>query len=190
MHPHPNRPQAVAMCVARCCYEQNTPSQTCLSPLFPSTSAFQTPHPAFRTTTNSGSTPAPCLRQGRACARGGWGVRVRLLRGILRALDGGVGRPLRWGGAKGAGSKNMGGGQPAATSQPRGGGGVGTRPWWLALLACGSAYWPLAFEPSAMTSGHPHYCGHPHFCGHLHYCGHPPAWGGIQNATSAHGVLP
>ena len=34
----------------------------------------------------------------------------------------------------------------------RGGGGVGTRPWWLALLACGGAYWPLAFEPSAMTS--------------------------------------
>ena len=27
-----------------------------------------------------------------------------------------------------------------------GGGGVGTRPWWLALLACGGAYWPLAFE--------------------------------------------
>ena len=26
-----------------------------------------------------------------------------------------------------------------------GGGGVGTRPWWLALLACGGAYWPLAF---------------------------------------------
>ena len=41
-----------------------------------------------------------------------------------------------------------------------GGGGVGTRPWWLALLACGGAYWPLA--TSAMTSGHPHYCGHPH----------------------------
>ena len=40
-----------------------------------------------------------------------------------------------------------------------GGGGVGTRPWWLALLACGSAYWPLAFEPSAMTSRHPHYSG-------------------------------
>ena len=32
-----------------------------------------------------------------------------------------------------------------------GGGGVGTRPWWLALLACGGAYWPLALEPSAMT---------------------------------------
>ena len=58
------------------------------------------------------------------------------------------------------------------------GGGVGTRPWWLALLACGGAYWPLAFEPSAMTSRHPYYCGH------------PPAWVGIQNATSAHGVLP
>ena len=39
------------------------------------------------------------------------------------------------------------------------GGGVGTRPWWLALLACGGAYWPLAFEPSAMTSRHPYYCG-------------------------------
>ena len=51
------------------------------------------------------------------------------------------------------------------------GGGVGTRPWWLALLACGGAYWPLALEPSAMTSRHQHYCGHPH-------CrGHPPAWG-------------
>ena len=65
-----------------------------------------------------------------------------------------------------------------------GGGGVGTRPWWLALLACGGAYWPLAFEPSAMTSRHPYYCGHPH-------CrGHPPSCVGIQNATSAHGVLP
>ena len=52
-------------------------------------------------------------------------------------------------------------------------GWVGTRPWWLALLACGGAWWPLAFEPSAMPSRHPHYCGH------------PPAWGGIQNATSA-----
>ena len=65
-----------------------------------------------------------------------------------------------------------------------GDGGFGTRPWWLALLACGGAYWPLAFEPSAMTSRHPYYCGHPH-------CrGHPPSWVGIQNATSAHGVLP
>ena len=34
-----------------------------------------------------------------------------------------------------------------------GGGGVGTRPWWFALLACGGAYWPLALEPSAMTTG-------------------------------------
>ena len=25
------------------------------------------------------------------------------------------------------------------------GGGVGTRPWGLARLACGGAYWPLAF---------------------------------------------
>ena len=51
-------------------------------------------------------------------------------------------------------------------------GGFGTRPWWLAPLACGGAYWPLALEPSAMTSRHPHYCGHPH-------CrGHPPAWVG------------
>ena len=59
-----------------------------------------------------------------------------------------------------------------------------TPPWWLALLACGGAYWPLAFEPSAMTSRHPYYCGHPR-------CrGHPPSWVGIQHATSAHGVLP
>ena len=35
----------------------------------------------------------------------------------------------------------------------------------MALLACGGAYWPLAFEPSAMTSRHPYYCGHPHFGG-------------------------
>ena len=63
-------------------------------------------------------------------------------------------------------------------------GGFGTRPWWLALLARGGAYWPLALEPSAMTSRHPHYCGHPH-------CrGHPPACVEIQDATSAHGVLP
>ena len=67
---------------------------------------------------------------------------------------------------------------------PPWGGGFGTRPWWLALLACGGAYLPLAFEPSAMTSRHPYYCGHPH-------CrGHPPSWVGIQNASSAHGVLP
>ena len=37
-------------------------------------------------------------------------------------------------------------------------------------LACGDAYWPLALEPSAMTSRHPYYCGHPHCCGQ------PPAW--------------
>ena len=53
-----------------------------------------------------------------------------------------------------------------------GGGGVGTRPTWLALLACGGAYWPLTLEPSAMKSRHPY------FCGHLHCCGHPPAWVG------------
>ena len=40
-----------------------------------------------------------------------------------------------------------------------GGGGVGTRPWWLALLACGGAYWPLTLEPSAMTSRHPYFFG-------------------------------
>ena len=72
----------------------------------------------------------------------------------------------------------------SAAGLPGGGGGVGTRPWWLALFACGGANWPLTLEPSAMTSRHPYYCGHPH-------CrGHPPAWVGIQNATSAHGVLP
>ena len=64
----------------------------------------------------------------------------------------------------------------------KGGGGFGTRPWWLALLACGGAYWPLALEPSAMTSRPPHYCGHPHCLG--------GGGGGIQNATAAHGVLP
>ena len=45
---------------------------------------------------------------------------------------------------------------------------------WL----CGGAYWPLALEPSAMTSRHPHYCGHLHYCRHLHCRGHPPSWGG------------
>ena len=71
----------------------------------------------------------------------------------------------------------------------KGGGGVGTRPWWLALLACGGAYWPLAFEPSAMTSRHPYYCGHPH-------CrGHPPAPGGesrmqlLPMASSPDGLI-
>ena len=33
------------------------------------------------------------------------------------------------------------------------GGGVGTRPWWLALLACGAAYWPFSLEPSALGGG-------------------------------------
>ena len=41
----------------------------------------------------------------------------------------------------------------------RGGGGFGTRPWWLALLACGGASWTLAYEPSAMTSRHPYFWG-------------------------------
>ena len=54
------------------------------------------------------------------------------------------------------------------------GGGGGTRPWRLALLACGGAYWPLALEPSAMTSRHPYYCGH------------PPAWGGGAGGPLIH----
>ena len=78
----------------------------------------------------------------------------------------------------------------SACLRPQGrGGGVGTRPWWLALLACGGAYWPLAPEPSAMTSRHPHYCGHPH-------CrGHPPAPGGdsrmqlLPMASSSDGLI-
>ena len=32
-----------------------------------------------------------------------------------------------------------------------GGGGVGTRPWWLALFACGGAYWPR--HPMTFTWG-------------------------------------
>ena len=69
---------------------------------------------------------------------------------------------------------------PRAPVKPaRGGGGAQRLGGWLC--------WLLAPEPSAMTSRHPHYCGHPH-CRR-----HPPAWGGgggIQNATSAHGVIP
>ena len=34
------------------------------------------------------------------------------------------------------------------------GGGVGTRPWWLALLACGGAYWPLALEQGERGGWH------------------------------------
>ena len=52
-----------------------------------------------------------------------------------------------------------------------GGGGLAQGLWWLALLACGGAYWPVALEPSAMTSRPPYYCGHPHCYGH------PPAPG-------------
>ena len=80
---------------------------------------------------------------------------VGLSNALVAGWNGGkMGEMVKWGG--------MGGN----------GGGVGTRPWWLALLACGGAFWPLALEPSAMTSRLPHYCGHPH-------CrGHPPAWGG------------
>ena len=62
--------------------------------------------------------------------------------------------------------------------------GVGLAQRLGGWLACGRAYWPLAFQPSAMTSRHPYYCGHPH-CRR-----HPPSWVGIQNATSADGVLP
>ena len=52
--------------------------------------------------------------------------------GILHARNNGlVVHRLGWG----AGSKEL----------REGGGGVGTRPWWLALLACGGAYWPLTF---------------------------------------------
>ena len=76
-----------------------------------------------------------------------------------------------------------------AQAERPGGGGFGTRPWWLALLACGGAYWPLAFEPSAMTSRHPYYCGHPH-------CrGHPPSLGGesrmqlLPMASSPDGLI-
>ena len=71
--------------------------------------------------------------------------------------------------SKGATCAAMAGGDVENVTEGWEGGGVGTRPWWLALLACGGAYWPLALEPSAMTSRHPYYCGHPHCCWH------PPA---------------
>ena len=60
----------------------------------------------------------------------------------------------------------LGGGRGGDLGGAGGGGGFGTSPWWLALFACGGAYWPLALEPSAMTSRPPHYCRH------------PAAWGG------------
>ena len=64
------------------------------------------------------------------------------------------------------------------TSLRGGGGRVGTKPWWLALLACGGAYWPLALEPSADDKQ----------ASALLRASTCP--GGIQNATFAHGVLP
>ena len=82
-----------------------------------------------------------------------WGGGVTLCGGICCGLG-----LQAWGEAEGQGSFK---------------GGFGTRPWWLALLACGGAYWPLALEPSAMTSRHPYFCGHPHCCRH------PPALVGI-----------
>ena len=57
-------------------------------------------------------------------------------------------------------------GTPCASPDTHGTGGGGGGWAWLALLACGGAYWPLALEPSAMTSRHLHYCGHPHCRGH------------------------
>ena len=86
---------------------------------------------------------------------------------------GGVGgrHPTSGGGAHegcGGGGSGGGGGRGHRQWAWRGGGGVATRPWWLALLACGGAYWPLALEPSAMTSRHPYYCGHPYYRGHPH----------------------
>ena len=56
-----------------------------------------------------------------------------------------------------------------------GGGGVLGGGGWHKALVVGSvslrgAYWPLAFQPSAMTSRHPYYCGHPHCRGQ---CGCP-----------------
>ena len=83
--------------------------------------------------------------------------------------------PCVWGGAlpcRGAGGlKSL------------GGGGLAQGLWWLALLACGGAYWPLVFEPSAMPSRPPHYRTH------------PPAWGGgsrmqlLPMASSPEGLI-
>ena len=67
-----------------------------------------------------------------------------------------ISRGTAWGrGWHGAGGCGAGGSLDGSLLSASGGGlgglGVGTRPWWLALLACGGAYWPLALEP-AMTS--------------------------------------
>ena len=58
-----------------------------------------------------------------------------------------------------------------------GGGGVGTRPWWLALMPRGGACWPVALEPYAMTSGHPHDRGD------------APIGGGGGNVATAHSSM-
>ena len=75
--------------------------------------------------------------------------------------------------------KTWGGGSHTRTRPgrpPRVGGrwGFGTRPWRLALVACGSAYWPLTLEPSAMTRGGGGYIGGGFGADPLGPFGYPP----------------
>ena len=74
--------------------------------------------------------------------------------------------PRRWQrGREGGVSRCAGRGARSTQGEDTWGGGVGTRPWWLPLLACGGAYWPLALEPSAMTSRHPYFAAGIHLPG-------------------------
>ena len=124
--------------------------------------------------------PSPRPRRTRRAARGRSGTRGRRTAAGPRGCGRARRPPQRTapGAARGRGTRGPEGPTQRGSRDLAGGGGgggSGTRPWGLALLACGGAYWPLALEPSAMTSRHP-YC-----------CGHPPALGGggIQNAPSA-----
>ena len=59
--------------------------------------------------------------------------------GVLGGAMGGGGGPGGWLGGRGPGGAIWGVHAPKAKRWSGGGGGVGTRPWWLALLACGGA---------------------------------------------------
>ena len=76
-------------CVVQCCYEQNAPSQTWMSPSFPVQTLYR--HPILHSGPH---------RQGRACARGGGGG------GILWGVGGGGGSRAEMDPAGRAGSLN------------------------------------------------------------------------------------